>query len=110
MGTIYVIRKILVSIEHCPLVPLTYTNVIGFRQIKITLRGDAHQGRGVIHDRGTILGAGREVVLETERVPNLMCRQLANSCERHLQHFRRHRLAIVRGQQAFGDQVVLPNA
>ena len=48
---------------------------------------------------------------QTQRVTDLMCRELAETGKRHLLHFRRNRLPLfVGGQETLGDEVVLPHS
>ncbi len=67
-------RKVLVGIQHRALVPLADTDVIGGGQIEIAIGRDPYPWRRIVHDRGAILRAGREVVLEAKRVPDLVRR------------------------------------
>ncbi len=81
-------RKILIAVENRPLIPLTNPRIIGLIVGHIAIRIDADIGVGIVHHRSSIVIAGRKVVCQTKRVPDLMRRKLSQAGQSHLKKAR----------------------
>ena len=105
--SIDIVAEVLVGIQHRAYVPGSDLVVVGLAEIERSVIANAYQRKRIVHDRCPVLGAGREIVFEAQRVADFVRRQLANPRQRHFQHVGRHVDIVVRCKQPFGDQVIL---
>ena len=89
-------------------VPDTRTRVVGLTEIQLTRLVDDDKGRGVVHDRRPAIGAGGEVVGQTESVTDLVGRQLPNASQGQLDRVIEFTAAGLPGpRQTLEEQTVL---
>ena len=102
------IRVILVPVGDRDLVPRPDSDVIGLRQVDLSIRSEGDEWVWVVHDRDASLLARVVVVTQTEGVPHFVRRQLPDARQRHLGQLRRGLVAVeIRRKEPFGDEVVL---
>ena len=102
------VRELAIAPVDSDFVPVADVLVIRARQIDCAVVFELGKRDGVVHDRDPPFGAVVVVVAETERVPDFVCRQLANALERRLVEHSRALVAVDVGrQQAFENHVVL---
>ena len=78
-------REILVAVEDRALVPLADADRICLGEVYLALVVERDVGRRVVHDTGAPVRTPGEVVLQAQRVADLVCRKLTQSRHRHLQ-------------------------
>ena len=105
---VHAVGEVLVAVLDRDLVPFADLGVVGVREIDGAVRPQRLERMRVVHDRDPALGAVVVVVPESERVADLVRRELAKAGERGLRQDRRGLVAVLVGrQQAFEDPIVL---
>ena len=103
--------RLLIGIPHGVDIPVPHPDAIGLGQIELTLLGDRHQRRRVIHHRRpTAVGARGKVVGEPEGVADLVSRELPDSGQSDLNRVVRATGAGVAGpHEPLHEQSVVPH-
>src|SRR5207244_13105736 len=102
-------RNILTAVTNRYLVPRADSLGISVGNAWQPIRTELDQRRGLIHPRSAIGRAGREVVLQAERVADLMRGELPQTRQHDLLHdLRNLRLVLTVGRaQSFSDHKIL---
>jgi len=107
------IREVGVAVFDRDDIPLADSYVVGAIQGDTVVVRHFGERRRVVHDRRAVVDGSGKIVLDAQRVPDLMGRELTDSCQRHVQHgiaVGRHGYRVVWIQETFSQQIILADA
>src|SRR6056297_3806913 len=106
-----IVREILVSVCYGAFIPFADAGIVSAFEAQFTVRRNCGPWMRIIQDRGEVVRACREVVGDSQRMANFMCRELPDSGKRHFKHIGiGFSTCFIWSKQPFGNHVVLANS